>query len=428
MSVWFKRVIPSFGGLGFGAVVAAAAVLSVTTVALADSGVNHRTVQSWPSPLGVSGSSIEFLVINNNLYCYTGTLGALVEGDIGGDAGDEQFVLSNNHVLAKENNPDDPSLATDGYEIIQPGLLDEGPCTLSRGDPANIVADLTGWVEISFGKGKKAQDNFVDAAIAEVLTGVLADGTTGPLVVTDGTILDIGPVSGETLPATVGLPVQKSGRTTGHTFGSVEAVMVDINVNYNSGKARFVDQIRIRGVCGTDFSAGGDSGSLIVNVPEYADRQAVGLLFAGGGDDTFANPIDTVLTELGVALGIEPLSMVDGGGYGDDTAYVPQCAEEEPDEPTGPPGGGRGNGNGPPRGAFDPLGLEIAGDVKDRHSNELFAVRGVVGHGVGLDADGDSVIEVYVENASRRAAGRPIPSEIEGIPVRIVVTGPIHAF
>ena len=427
MSVWFKRVIPSFGAVGF---VAAAAVLSVATVALADSGADHRTVQSRPSPLGVSGGSIEFLVINNNLYCYTGTFGASVEGDIDGFAGNEQFVLSNNHVLAKENNPDDTRLATDGYEMIQPGLLDEGPCTLSLGDPANIVADLTGWVEISFGRGKNAQDNFVDAAIAEVRTGGLADGTTGPLVVTDGYILDIGPVSGVPLLATVSLPVQKSGRTTGHTFGTVEAVMVDINVNYNSGKARFVDQIRIRGVCGTDFSAGGDSGSLIVNVPGDADRQAVGLLFAGGGDDTFANPIDTVLTELGMALGIEPLSMVDGGTSAqgqDDTANVPQCSEE-PDEPTGSPGGGRGNGNGPPRGAFDPVGLEIAGDVKDRHSNELFTLPGVVGHGVGLDADGDSVIEVYVENASRRAAGRPIPSEIEGIPVRIVVTGPIRAF
>ena len=398
------------------AAIGAAAVFGFATVALADGGANHQTLQPRPSQLGVSGSSIEFLVNKNRAFCYTGTLGSLVEGDIDGDGVVERFILSNNHVLAKENNPDSPDLAADGYDIIQPGLLDEGSCTLSRGDPANVLATLTDWVDIQFGKGKNPPVNNVDAAIAEVMPGQ---------VDSLGTILDIGTVSGATLPATIGLQVQKSGRTTGHTFGTVEAVNVDIDVKYNSGTARFVDQIRIRGVCGTEFSAGGDSGSVIANVPGDQDRQAVGLLFAGGDLDTFANSIDTVLADMGSAAGLS-LSMVDGGlsaQVQNDTANVAECTEE-PEEPSGPPGrGGR-----PSRGASDPLGLEIAADVKDRHSNELFALPGVAGHGIGVDADGEAVIEVYVENASQREVGRPIPNDIEGIPVRIVSTGAIRAF
>ncbi len=112
MWVWFKRVIPSFGAVGFGAVVAAAAVLSVATVAHADKGKEHKTLQDRPSFLGISRSSIEFHNINGSLYCYAGTMGALVE--IGG----VQYILSNNPVLARQND------AVVGEDMIQPGLLD----------------------------------------------------------------------------------------------------------------------------------------------------------------------------------------------------------------------------------------------------------------------------------------------------------------
>jgi chorismate synthase len=48
------------------------------------------------------------------------------------------------------------------------------------------------------------------------------------------------------------------------------------------------------------FSAGGDSGSLIWNWA--AGMRPVGLLFAGGGGTTFANPIGTVLSALNIRL------------------------------------------------------------------------------------------------------------------------------
>lgn len=395
-----RQGVPAFG--------LTVALLFASGAAIADGGAEHILLQRRPIELGVSGSSIEHIIDKAFAYCYAGTLGSLVTD------GTDDYILSNNHVLAKENEPDNV-LAPDGYQIIQPGLLDEGSCSLSLGDPAHIVAYLTAWVEILFGKGKNLPENRVDAAIA--LTDVLS-------VDSGGDIRDIGPLSAAPVTAIVSDPrmrVQKSGRTTGRTFGTVEAVGVTINVDYLSGKARFVNQVRIRGIC-ADFSTSGDSGSLIVNVPAGERRSAVGLLFAGGGADTFANPILTVLDEMGTEAGRD-LSMVLGAeGPFDDTTAVPECADDGgADEPK--------KGKGPPSGrGVDQLGLEIALEVAAEHSAALLSIPGVVGHGVGADDSGEAVIEVYVENAARVGARRPIPREIEGIAVRVIETGPIRAY
>jgi hypothetical protein len=75
------------------------AVAIIPQVAVSDGGAEHQT---WVRPveLGVSGSSIEHVVDGQRLFCYTGTLGALVTD------GPNDYFLSNNHVLAKENEPD----------------------------------------------------------------------------------------------------------------------------------------------------------------------------------------------------------------------------------------------------------------------------------------------------------------------------------
>src|SRR5262245_62670461 len=49
------------------------------------------------------------------------------------------------------------------------------------------------------------------------------------------------------------------------------------------------------------FSAGGDSGSLIVT--NDTNHQPVALLFAGSSTTTIGNPIGEVLTKVGAALG-----------------------------------------------------------------------------------------------------------------------------
>ncbi len=94
--------------------------------------------------------------------------------------------------------------------------------------------------------------------------------------------------------------VMKYGRTTGQTNGRIDAINATVDVNYGApGVARFVDQIIIKP---GNFSAGGDSGSLIVVQKGKDSRSPVGLLFAGGFGITVANPIDAVLGAFGVTI------------------------------------------------------------------------------------------------------------------------------
>jgi hypothetical protein len=239
---------------------------------------------------------------------------------------------------------------------------------------------------------------------------------------TSGSILGIGPVgTPAVIAASVPMPVQKTGRTTAHTFGTVMATNVTLDVSYDSGTARFVNQIRIRRPCGdAGFSDAGDSGSLIVTVPESGLPSAVGLLFAGGGSDTFANPIGPVLESLKTASSTA-VTMVTGTGAVDleatRTVYdgiVNTC-----------PVSGGGPGHGRPSGT--PPGLVKAKDVAARHSNRIFALPDVVGHGIGTDQNGDAVIEIYTNTKGRQGAGGH-PSDIEGVPVHVIETGPIRAY
>jgi hypothetical protein len=360
--------------------------------------------------LGVSGSSQTLLLVKSLLYCYTGTLGSLVQDNVGG-----QYILSNNHVLAKENGNLNYGNANEA--IIQPGLLDLGPCTLQSGSSAEPVADLSAFVQILFGKGKSKPQNQVDATVAAVREDQVDSG---------GLILGIGHVGGTT-PATLKMPVQKTGRTTAHTFGTVMAIGVTVDISYDSGTARFTDQIRIRRPCGdAGFSDAGDSGSLIVTVPASGSGpSAVGLLFAGGGSDTFANPIDLVLDKIQQPLSINSpqvtkVTMVTGNDAAENQATLPVYQTIVSSCPTS--GGG---GPGRPRGT--PPGLTVARDVAARHSARIFALPDVVGHGVGADENGDAVIEIYVKTKGRQGAGRH-PSDIEGVPVKVIETGPIRAY
>lgn len=97
--------------------------------------------------------------------------------------------------------------------------------------------------------------------------------------------------------------VVKYGRTTGPTSGKVWAINVTVNVGYDTGTATFTGQIAIRG---GGFSAGGDSGSLVVS---QNGNNPIGLLFAGGGNTTFLNPINDVLLELSALDGVGPLTI-----------------------------------------------------------------------------------------------------------------------
>jgi hypothetical protein len=140
-------------------------------------------------------------------------------------------------------------------------------------------------------------DNDVDAAIALIDL----DTKNNPLV--DNATPDdgYGRPNSEILTLgedDIGMAVQKYGRTTGLTKGTVTAINAIVKVGYSSGTARFVDQILITGTRGK-FSNAGDSGSLIVT---QSGNNPVGLLFAGGANITIANPIDAVLTTFEVTI------------------------------------------------------------------------------------------------------------------------------
>jgi len=71
-----------------------------------------------------------------------------------------------------------------------------------------------------------------------------------------------------------------------------------------------------------------------------------------------------------------------------------------------------------------PPGLEIAMEVQEAHTPALMEDPGVVGTAVGLNAEGEPVIQVLVESADVRG----IPRNIEGFDVVVKVTGRIVPF
>jgi hypothetical protein len=219
-----------------------------------------------PVPIGVS---------TGHPSITAGTIGCRVS--IGGTL----YALSNNHVYAASNT------ATLGDAVIQPGDYDGGT------SPADDIGTLAAFKRIEWSVWPFIVFNDIDAAVAEIAvnSGVPAVGNATP---SDG----YGKPSSTTAAAFVGQPVKKYGRTTGLTHGTVQGVNVIIGVNYGSGKvAYFTGQIMIEPA---DFSAGGDSGSLIVT--DDAACQPVGLLFAGSATQTYANPIDPVLAEFGATV------------------------------------------------------------------------------------------------------------------------------
>ncbi|MAT95640.1 MAG: hypothetical protein CL608_00610 [Anaerolineaceae bacterium] len=230
-----------------------------------------------------------------------GTLGCIVRDRATGD----RLILSNNHVLANSND------AVAGDPIIQPGGADGGTvandliarlerfCTIDFGTDTgsdcgiasayagfgNAIAGLLGSRHrVTVLQANPQAVNLVDAAVARPINDddVLDE------------ILNIGEVSG-TVEGVLGLPIRKSGRTTGFTTGTITTIEATVSVNYGAGRvATFENQL----VAGP-MSEGGDSGSLIVAADS---QQAVGLLFAGSTQSTIFSPIQAVLDCLNVEI------------------------------------------------------------------------------------------------------------------------------
>ncbi len=208
-------------------------------------------------------------VPNPGNYTFVGTLGAMVKDRNTGAA----MGLTNFHVACVD------STWAVGNRQVQPGRPDGG-----------AVSDDFGQIT------RAVLSTMVDGAVLKVDDGQ-------PWV---AEVAEIGAVAGKQTAA-VGMAVQKRGRTTEHTYGSVSSVDFTVTVPYGDGigSRTLRHQIRINTDASRSarFSDRGDSGSVIMT----QERKVVGLLFAGSTDGrfTFANPIQSVLDELDVDL-LEP--------------------------------------------------------------------------------------------------------------------------
>src|ERR1700674_1494280 len=98
-----------------------ALAISITASAFALPVCNQTETLTRPIQMGVSGGSFKARIKSGKSFeCCGGTLGSLVVDKKGVD-----FILSNNHVLARTNK------GGPGDRIVQPGLEDTTPtiCT-----------------------------------------------------------------------------------------------------------------------------------------------------------------------------------------------------------------------------------------------------------------------------------------------------------
>jgi hypothetical protein len=266
--------------------------------------------------------------------------------------------------------------ATEGDDISQPGLIDNG-CR-----PATIVAD--------FSKAPPLSSN-VDAAASKLRQGAM-DST--------GYIEDIGVPSSTIQAPSVGLSVAKSGRTTGFTTGTITSISTTVSVRYpkscGSGGGtlyRFTNQVVVGQ---SDFSAGGDSGSLITT--NDAAHGPVALLFAGSSTSTIGNPIGEVLARVGDVLGTT-VAFTGPATSSVQTVVGPSSTQ-----------------------------IATATSAAREFGPQFMGRGGVIGVGVGAADDNpqEAVVVVYID---RTAGVTPqLPAQARGVRLKRVFTDPFVAF
>jgi len=239
--------------------------------------LSDPTTQQRPAPVGFSVGHFAITA---------GTIGVRAL-----DGSGNLYILSNNHVLANSNN------ASIGDAILQPGAFDGGTVANDQ------VATLAAFRPINFATNGT---NTMDAAIA--LTTARMVGNSTPL--DDGYGVPSAAIFGDAnndglfddKTALLGVAVQKYGRTTRRTQGTITGINASLFICYEVliifcvKSANFADQLIIEPGA---FSGGGDSGSLIATA---SGANPVGLLFAGSSAQTIANRIDLVLNHFGIRV------------------------------------------------------------------------------------------------------------------------------
>jgi hypothetical protein len=366
------------------------------TVTLVPENQNNQT---GAIELGTSGGNVnDSNTSGKTIICCGGTLGSLVTRN------GTQFILSNNHVLARSDS------ATIGDSIIQPGLIDAGltPQTKCDKSQATTVANLSQFVNLET-QSKSASAANIDAAIAQVVSGRVDPGGNifylGATADSNGVPVPGAPHTGSGVAASVNLAVAKSGRTTGLTCSTVIATNTNTIVAYNkncdgsgaSFKVTYDNQVQIMG---GDFSAGGDSGSLIVT-QNTADP--VALLYGGSDMDTVGNPVAPVLNFF--ASGGNGMTFVGGAAHqviGCTLPNAPQAASRAV-----------------LAASLTVDAIQRAVAARDAHGPELLAHPSVqaVGVGASYDSPAEPAILFFVTKGQPR---NDIPAQVNGVRTRVV--------
>ena len=358
----------------------------------------NQNYEGNPITLGSSGGNQKDSQTSGGLItCCGGTLGSVVT------RGGTQYILSNNHVLARTDLGAITNGTTPGDNIIQPGLVDT---SCGQGGPFTIIANLSQFYNLETGSAPR-----IDAAIAQAVpNGVDSNGNILFLgATTDANNVPVPgpPHAGPGVAATSALlnrPVAKSGRTTGLTCSTVFSISANFWVQYQKGcgsattfREPFTNQVAVMGGA---FSAPGDSGSLIVT-QDTADP--VALLFAASDQDTVGNPVADVLNFF--QSGANAVTFVGGG-----THPVIGCTL-----PTAPASAVLTV----PLSAIASLSLQRATTVRDAKASELMAHPEVQAVGVGacLDHPGEAAIVFFVTKGQPRTG---VPAVVDGIRTRII--------
>jgi hypothetical protein len=375
----------------------------LNTAGVASNPTQHQGPLPTLMPLGSSGGNNHDYDARGNTVadCCSGTLGALIQDNSG-----RQYLLSNNHVLARSDR------ASVGDPIVQPGLIDNN-CTPSGEGPGTVpVAALSAWLPLN-----SAQTN-ADAAIAQVASRTI-DATGAILELgarqADGTLAAAPPgissTGGKGENTSLHMQVAKSGRTTGLTCGTISAVNLDVSVDYYRDCAEtrpyltktFTNQIAMSG---DRFSDAGDSGALVVDA---GNAEPVGLFFAGGTDlagvgHGIATPAPDVLNELAAQAGngasFSFVGSADHGvsclSYGDSTVASAQATRLDDEQ------------------------IQRAQQALGAARPLVNPAAGILGVGIGKSSDhpGEAAVIVYVDDN----ATVTVPPAIDGVRTLLIPT------
>ncbi len=170
--------------------------------------------------------------------------------------------------------------------------------------------------------------------------------------------------------------------------------------NCGSGKKFTVSYTNQVVINGSGFSAGGDSGSLIVSNTSSTCRQPVALLFAGGGSSTIGNPIGQVLTKLGSATG-KTYSFVGKTC----TATAAGSLTLAPSDAS----------------------IDHAQNVLRGRRDVLMSRAAVIGVGIGASTRNPAEAAIVLYMDKTQATHARLPGSIDGVPLRVISTEPFKA-